>query len=341
MSLYVSCLAGGSVIGGICGGYIAARLGWYAVFWVPAILAGLVFLLSVFLVPETIYERAPLCLPPQRNIRRYMHRTPAPYLSLGTLPSMHMTLPSRYLGSLDLELNMTWYQDSSTEDLTSTNPNTGPLPPPPPPPGQSRSSKPTRSFRHTNATSTIRYPPYTYLRSLRFGMYRGNFLYQFAKPWHTLRLPATWIVMTQYGGLVGCVALISTVGPQILTLPPYEWGENSGLVFVGALVGIIFGGFYSSYLADERLKVLAKRQDHGFAEPESRIPIMLPSLAIATGGLLVFGFCAQYPGPTQWIGLEFAHAMVAFALTQVPSCWFNYVSFFFSFHAVTFLIHPF
>ena len=132
--------------------------------------------------------------------------------------------------------------------------------------------------------------------------------------------------MLQYGGLVGSVAVISTVGPQILAAEPYKWGANSGLLFVGALVGIVCGCVYSSVLADERLKVLAKRQDHGFAEPESRVPIMLPSLAVATGGLLVFGFCAQFGGRWTWIGLEVAYAMVAFALTQVPSVWFSYVS---------------
>jgi len=157
-------------------------------------------------------------------------------------------------------------------------------------------------------------------------MYRGNVMYQFAKPWITLRLPATWIVMLQYGGLVGSAAVISSVGPEILSLPPYQWGQNSGLLFIGTLVGIVCGGIYTSLLADYRLKELAKNQDHGFGEPEYRVPIMLPSLAIATAGLLVFGFCAQYPGRYQWVGLEFAYGMVAFALTQVPSIWFSYVS---------------
>lgn len=157
-------------------------------------------------------------------------------------------------------------------------------------------------------------------------MNRGNMLYQLQKPWITLRLPATWIVMLQYGGLVGSVAVISSVGPQILRASPYLWADNSGLLFVGALIGVICGGLYTNFLADQRLKELAKQQDHGYAEPESRVPIMLPSLAIATGGLLVFGFCAQYTGQYQWIGLEFAFGMVAFALTQVPSVWFSYVS---------------
>jgi MFS family permease len=131
--------------------------------------------------------------------------------------------------------------------------------------------------------------------------------------------------MLQYGGLVGGVAVISTVGPQILSMPPYRWGQNAGLLFVGALVGIILGGFCTGLFADRQLKRRAREQDYGYAEPESRLILMVPALLIGTGGLVVFGFCAQYPGRYQWIGLECAYGMVAFALAQVPSIWFGYL----------------
>ncbi|KAK0727823.1 major facilitator superfamily domain-containing protein [Lasiosphaeria miniovina] len=319
MALYTASLASGSVVGGICGGYIAARLGWFALFEVNAVLSGLTLLCAILLVPETIYHRASLCLPVQRNIprtSRFQPRTPAPYLSLVSLPSMHMTVPSRFVGSIDQGPSLTWYQTSSSSDLSSPTPFR-----------VSKVSKQNRSSRATtaNAIASERQTPFTFLRSLKFGMYRGNVLYQFKKPWFTLRLPATWIVMFQYGGLVGGVAVISSVGPLLLDLPPYQWGDNSGLLFIGALVGIVLGGLYTSLLADKRLKQFAKNQDHGFAEPESRIPVLLPSLAVATGGLLVFGFCAQNPGRYQWVGLEFAYGMVSFALTQVPSIWFSYL----------------
>jgi MFS family permease len=132
--------------------------------------------------------------------------------------------------------------------------------------------------------------------------------------------------MLQYGGLVGGVAVISTVGPQILSRPPYLWGENTGLLFVGALVGIILGGLCTGLVVDRRLKKLARDQDHGYAEPEARVAIMVPALLVGTCGLMVFGVCAQNPGKWKWVGLECAYGMVAFALAQVPSIWFNYVS---------------
>ncbi|KAK4191254.1 major facilitator superfamily domain-containing protein [Podospora australis] len=328
MAFYTGSLASGSVVGGISGGYIALRLGWFPLFWVCAILTGLTFMCSVLFVPETIYERGAHCLPIQRNLprpSRYMPRTPVPYLSLVTLPSMRLTLPSRFRWTGVLERDLTWYQPSSSGDLASTavaparvskQPRSSPATIP--------TTVPTTTTT-TTTTTTYSRPPYTFSDSLKFGMYRGRIKYQFMKPWYTLRLPAVWVASCQYGGLVGAAAVISTVGPEILILPPYNWGETTGLLFIGALVGIVAGALCTGLLADRRLKEFARTQDHGYAEPETRLPIMLPALAIGTGGLLVFGFCAQNPGEYQWVGLEFAYGMVAFALAQVPSLWFSYL----------------
>ena len=313
------CLIGGSAIGGLCGGYIAAQHGWFAIFSVNAVLSGVAFLGAMLLAPETIYERDSPCLPIRRNlprVSRYFPRTPAPYLSLGSLPSMRITIPSRLMESVradPVSPELTWYHTTSSPAAPSSVPT------------PARQSK-QPSVSHGTIIPTLRYPPFTYWRSLTFGMYRDNVSYCFAKPWTTLLLPATWIVMLQYASLFGSMAIVSSLGQLILSVPPYSWGEDSGLMFVGALIGSLLGGLYTALFADYRLKLLARKQDHGFAEPESRVPIMLPSLAVATGGLLVFGFCAEYSGGLQWIGLEFAFGMVAFALTQVASVWFCYVS---------------
>ncbi|KAK4157152.1 hypothetical protein C8A00DRAFT_40385 [Chaetomidium leptoderma] len=332
MAFYTASLAGGSVVGGITGGYIAVELGWFKQFWFATGLAGLAFFATVFLVPETMFDRGKHSLPVQRTLprpSRYVPRTrtPAPKLSLMTLPSIRFTLPSRFnwRRSGDPELALTWYQTSSSVNLASESSS---------PTNEQQQQQQQRASRaasmaatpnNNNNDAATQYQPYTFQRSLQFSPYRGQVLYQFKKPWSTLYLPATWIIMLQYGGLVGGVAVISTVGPQILTSPPYLWGEHAGLLFVGALVGIVVGGVCTGLMADRRLKKQARDQDHGYAEPEARIAVMVPSLAIGTGGLLVFGFCAQYPGRYRWVGLECAYGMVAFALAQVPSIWFGYL----------------
>ena len=157
-------------------------------------------------------------------------------------------------------------------------------------------------------------------------MHRGNTFHQFTRPWSTLRLPTVWIAALQYGCLIGGIAVISFVGSVLLSAPPYLWGAGAGLLSVGALVGILGAVLYTCLFTDNRVKRLARKHDHGHAESESRVPVMLPSLATATGGLLVFGFCAEYVGEYQWVGMEFASGMVAFGLVQVSAVWYSYVS---------------
>jgi hypothetical protein len=170
------------------------------------------------------------------------------------------------------------------------------------------------------------YPKFTFARSLRMNTNRGGYLRQFGRPWLTLRLPGVWMVMFQYGGLVGGIVTITTIGPNIVSEPPYLWGKNAGLLSVGGIIGTVLGGLFTLFFADSQLKRQAKQDSHGLAEPESRLPIIIPSLFLATTGLLMFGFCAEYPAPGRWIGLEVGFGMLCFALMQVPSIEFTYVS---------------
>lgn len=177
-------------------------------------------------------------------------------------------------------------------------------------------------------TNTNRHRPYTYLRSLGFARPQTTHLLRpFLRPWQTLALPGTWVMMLHSAGLVGGIVTISTVGAQLVQQPPYNWDEsNAGLINIGGLVGVCLSALLTYLTADARLRSRAKHAAHGFAEPESRLPTMFPSLAVATGGFYVFGFCAQYPGTNRWVGLEVGYGMLTFGLMQIPSVGFNYVS---------------
>jgi MFS family permease len=170
------------------------------------------------------------------------------------------------------------------------------------------------------------YRPFTFARSLGFRKPAGRVVHHFLQPWHSLALPGTWVVTLQYGGLVGGIVTISTVGPQLLAMPPYLWGNNVGLINVGGLIGTVLGAIYTYFVADARVKSAAKHHTARIVEPESRLPTMFPALFIATAGFLVFGFCAQNPGPNVWVGLEVGYGMITFGLMQAPSIGFNYVS---------------
>jgi MFS family permease len=174
--------------------------------------------------------------------------------------------------------------------------------------------------------SAIAYPPFTFMQSLQMGTYRGNLLGLFIAPLKTLRFPGVLLMMSLYGVLVGAIVTVSTMGPQFMAMPPYLWGANAGLIGLGGIGGLCLGAIYTYGVADRVMMILAKRNVSGLAEPETRLPTMLPSIAIGVAGSLMFGFCAEHPAPGRWGGMAVGYGCISFALLQVPSIGFNYVS---------------
>jgi MFS family permease len=169
------------------------------------------------------------------------------------------------------------------------------------------------------------YAPYTFTRSLGFMKPRRGFLRRLVVPFVTLAFPGCIMVMLHYAGLVGLIVTVSTLAPSLLAAPPYLWGANVGLINLAGMIGTIIGGAYAYLTTDWLIDRAARRDENGLVEPEERLPLMIPSLVIATGGALVFGFCAQNPSPSAWVGLAIGYGMVGFGLMQIPSVGFNYI----------------
>lgn len=158
-------------------------------------------------------------------------------------------------------------------------------------------------------------------------IYQGNILEKIAAPWKTLCLPGVWLVMFWYAGLVGGIVTITTVGPTLVAAPPYLWGNNSGLIMTGGIVGAILGLIVTNISADRVMVNRGASRDNLLVEPERRLPVAIPGLILATTGLWTFGFCAQNSGPPHmWVGMQFGLGMLSFGLMQAPSVGFNYVS---------------
>ncbi|CAE7205012.1 hypothetical protein P3342_011764 [Pyrenophora teres f. teres] len=179
--------------------------------------------------------------------------------------------------------------------------------------------------RVTITDTASSYPPYSYLQSLKLFTYQPGLLQKFLAPWKVIRLPGVWLVSGWYAGLVGLIVTMSSVGPQLVGAPPYLWGKNVGLINAGGIVGALLGCAYTYAIADFATKRLAKKDTHGFAEPEARLATALPALFLATAGALIFGFVAEHPSQTGWVGLQFGFGMVSFGLMQAPSVGFNYL----------------
>ncbi|KFA72626.1 hypothetical protein S40288_09901 [Stachybotrys chartarum IBT 40288] len=161
--------------------------------------------------------------------------------------------------------------------------------------------------------------------TLAFRKPRGSLWQQYVRILRAMHFPATWVITLHYAGLIGGVVTIATVGPYLVSHPPYLWGPNAGLINVGGIIGTILGYVYTHVTSDSLLKRRAKSLREGVSEAEDRLPTLFFPLALAACGLLVFGFCAQYPGTNRWVGLEVGFAMLSFGLMQVPSVGFSYL----------------
>jgi hypothetical protein len=92
-----------------------------------------------------------------------------------------------------------------------------------------------------SAVPSSSYPPYTYMRALKLVTYRPGIVQKFIAPYKTMRLPGVWLVSLWYAGLVGLIVTLSTIGTQLVAVPPYLWGKNVGLINIGGLIGAFVG----------------------------------------------------------------------------------------------------
>jgi MFS family permease len=171
-------------------------------------------------------------------------------------------------------------------------------------------------------------PAWSYVQSLKCGMYRGNIGHHFLAPWLSLLFPGTWVVMLLYGGLVAAIVTTATVGPIFLSQPPYLWKADVGLINFGGLIGVVVGGAITFFTSDWLVTLAAKRDSNGLSEPETRLVSLFPGIFLAVTGLWTFGFCAANPSPNAWAGLAVGGGMISAATTTVPSIGFNYVRIF-------------
>lgn len=102
------------------------------------------------------------------------------------------------------------------------------------------------------------------MRSLKLVTYRPGLVRNFIAPYKTLRLPGVWLVSLWYAGLVGLIVTVSTIGTQLVAVPPYLWGKNVGLINVGGLLGSALGCVCNPYSLRVLHKLILLSSTHTF-----------------------------------------------------------------------------
>ncbi|KAF2164444.1 hypothetical protein M409DRAFT_25322 [Zasmidium cellare ATCC 36951] len=115
-----------------------------------------------------------------------------------------------------------------------------------------------------------------------------------------------------YGINLSWYNVLNGTASPVLSAPPYNWSAALvGCIYVGPIIGAIFGCLWSGYVADRLALYLAKR-NNGTREPEHRLWPLIVAGIFSTAGLITWGVGAYHD--VHWVGLAFGLGMLTFGL---------------------------
>ncbi|OQE18687.1 hypothetical protein PENSTE_c017G09021 [Penicillium steckii] len=125
-------------------------------------------------------------------------------------------------------------------------------------------------------------------------IYQGSILEKIAAPWKTL-------------------FTITTVGPTLVAAPPYLWGNNSGLIMTGGIVGAILGLIVTNISADRVMLIDA----YGPLAADCFVAVTCMRAIISFSWTFFAGEWVSKDGPAIPFGV-FGALMGIFSLLTVP-----------------------
>ncbi|KAG2125510.1 major facilitator superfamily domain-containing protein [Suillus clintonianus] len=155
--------------------------------------------------------------------------------------------------------------------------------------------------------------PKTYAQRLALfgGRYASNKLLftMTYRPIILLRFPVIFWAGFQYGTCLVWYNVLNATCSLILSEAPYNFRASFvGLTYLGPLIGMLLGTFYSGWVGD-RFAVRYARRTHGIREPEHRLWLMVVSLLLCPASLILWGVGASKG--INWVGLVFGMGIIS------------------------------
>ncbi|KAK2069195.1 hypothetical protein P8C59_003798 [Phyllachora maydis] len=133
-----------------------------------------------------------------------------------------------------------------------------------------------------------------------------------SRPLVFLSFPVIFYAGLSYGSNLVWFNVLNGTSSLILAT---RYGFSSGLVgtsYISPLIGVALGSLYTGPIGDRIVLWMARRND-GVAEPEHRLWLFLPSLALVPFGLILWGVGAAHK--IHWFGCVFAMGVIALTNT--------------------------
>ncbi|KAH7928431.1 MFS general substrate transporter [Leucogyrophana mollusca] len=129
------------------------------------------------------------------------------------------------------------------------------------------------------------------------------------RPLVLLRFRVVFWAGFQYGACLVWYNVLNATCSRIFSEAPYNFPASSvGLTYLGPMVGMLVGTFYSGWVGD-RFAVRYARRTDGVREPEHRLWLMVVSLVLCPGSLILWGVGASKG--ISWVGLVVGMGLIS------------------------------
>lgn len=162
-----------------------------------------------------------------------------------------------------------------------------------------------------SGVGSVNYTPKTYIQKLALLDKKREFhlFRMMVRPLLFLSLPSVVYAGFSYGSNLIWFNVLNGTASLILSAPPYNFPSSMvGLAYVGPLIGVAIGSYYSGVFGD-RVALWLARRNKGVLESEHRLWLFSVSLILVPASLILWGVGAAHH--VHWFGLIFAMGVLA------------------------------
>ncbi|CUS20588.1 LAQU0S01e10044g1_1 [Lachancea quebecensis] len=285
LGFYTLLLLGGKNLVPLLASFVFENLDRHWLFWIVTIIVGVDFMLHVFFVPETFWDRAPV--PNERSI----HETA---IARAADEARNLTISDHSAPKFQNE------EDISLSKSLS--------------PGLLKSVTPTQSHHYLSGMKAKMKDSAIGQSHLvtGLGIFHGRhsvdkWTMVMLRPFVLFCYPAVLFGAFLYSLAIVWLIMVAQIINTVYGNPPYSFGSiQIGLVYISPFVGSILGSICAGPLSDKMVRQLAKNSC-GIYEPEFRLLMVLPAGLSTALGLMGFGWSAQahdaWIAPTIFLGV--------------------------------------
>ncbi|SCV01321.1 LAME_0G15456g1_1 [Lachancea meyersii CBS 8951] len=298
LGFYTLLLLGGKNLVPLLASLVFQHLDRHWLFWIVTIIVGINFVLHLFFVPETFWDRAPV--PSKRSLEETAVARAADLSSI-----------TRAQSNANYNADLAALSSAVDDDASLAQPRA-----PQPLHFEEAALSGDRPRRHSlfkvpSAVNSLAQSHLTVGLGLFHGRHSEDKWYMvMVRPFMLFTYPAVLFGAFLYSLAIVWLIMVAQVVDRVFASPPYSFSASSvGLVYISPFIGGVLGSICAGTLSDKLIRRMAK-DNHGVYEPEFRLIMVFPACISTALGLMGFGWCTHNQDP--WIAPTIFLGVVGF-----------------------------